>query len=85
MENPFDELKKVSQENESKFLQLIESEFPIGDSELINVAKILERNDFKFTQDSLKEKLENLVNRGLIEKEEGLFGDEYRLLKRKEQ
>lgn len=85
VENPFDELKKVSQENESKFLQLIESEFPIGDSELINVAKILERNDFKFTQDSLKEKLENLVNRGLIEKEEGLFGDEYRLLKRKEQ
>lgn len=85
VENPFDELKKVFQENESKFLQLIESEFPIGDSELINVAKILERNDFKFTQDSLKEKLENLVNRGLIEKEEGLFGDEYRLLKRKEQ
>ena len=84
VENPFDELKKVSQENESKFLQLIESEFPIGDSELINVAKILERNDFKFTQDLLKEKLENLVNRGLIEKEEGLFGDEYRLLKRKE-
>ena len=79
MENPFDELKKVTQESSDKFFELIKEEFPISESEIINIMKILEKQGQKLSQVSIIEKLDDLAEKNIIEIEEGLFGKEYKL------
>lgn len=79
MENPFDELRKMSEEADEKFFKLLEDEFPISTGELVTMVQFLERNGIKMTINLLEEKLDDLFNKGKIDKKTGIFGDEYRL------
>lgn len=80
MENPFDELKQRNIEDDKRFLELIEDHFPITDMDMVNIVKILERNDLKISVGGLEEKLEMYVAKGIMEKRSG-FVDEYHLVK----
>lgn len=79
MENPFDELKQRSQDEDHKFLELMKNHCPISDRDFINIVKDLEKSNYRISTKGLEEKLELFVEKGLMLKEPGLFSDEYRL------
>lgn len=81
MENPFDELRKMAQETDDKFFKLIEGELPISSTDLLSIVEILERNGIKMNVNILEDKLNDLVSKGRLEKESGIFGDEFKLKK----
>ncbi|MDO5028356.1 MAG: ATP-binding protein [Bacillota bacterium] len=78
VENPFDELKKMAQEADDRFYKLIEPELPISSSEFLGLLGILEKADLKINASVLEDKLNDLVNKGKLEKEAGIFGDQYK-------
>ncbi len=79
MENPFDELRTNSKKSDEKFFKLIKNEFPISDSEVLSIIKLLEKEGEKYSPKQIKDKLDKLVQDNIIEKKEGLFGNEYTL------
>lgn len=79
MENPFDELRKMAEETDDKFFKVIEGELPISTTDLLPIVEILERNGMKMNVNILEDKLNDLVAKGRLEKESGIFGDEFRL------
>lgn len=73
MENPFDELKNKKAEDNDKFLELIKDEFPIMESDLPMIGKLLEKEDLYLSVNSIKNKLDILVKEEVIEIKDGLF------------
>lgn len=78
-ENPFDELKSRTKEEDDKFLNVIINKLPINNHELLQIITDLEKEHrLSFTVDSLEEKLMQMVDKGYISKEETIFGYRYR-------
>ncbi|HHV38234.1 MAG TPA: ATP-binding protein [Tepidimicrobium sp.] len=78
-ENPFDELKSRVEEDEGKFLELIEDKLPINGDDLINVIKEIEEDTgITYSFEFFKEKLDYLVDKGYIQKEKTPFFDVYK-------
>ncbi|MFB0972804.1 MAG: ATP-binding protein, partial [Neofamilia sp.] len=78
VENPFDELKQKSEEEDNRLLDLMKEDFPITDIDMINIVKKLENNNYKITVFGLQEKLDLYVEKGVMIKKSG-FVDEYYL------
>ena len=78
-ENPFDELKSRTKEEDDKFFNVINSKLPINNHELIHIITDLEKEyKLSFTVDSLEEKLIQMVEKGYLRIEETIFGYRYR-------
>lgn len=79
-ENPFDELKSKSNEEDEKFLNIIMSKLPINDTDLLNTIVDIERETkITYTIDALEERLKLMVEKGHIKKEETIFGYRYKV------
>ncbi|MBV1819489.1 ATP-binding protein [Anaerosalibacter bizertensis] len=77
--NPFDELLNYSQEREEKFYRLIKDKLPINDSQILFTLTEIEKESGEvLNMDQFKERLENLVLKGKIEKVTTPFGDMYK-------
>ncbi len=78
-ENPFDELKNKFKEEDDKFIQIIKDKLPISGDDFINVIKEIE-NDTGITYniDIFEEKLENMVDKGILKKEKTPFFNIYK-------
>ncbi len=78
-ENPFDELWKKSKEEDEKFFNIILKKLPINDHELLQIITDIEKEEkITFTIDALEEKLNQMVEKNYIRKEETIFGYRYR-------
>lgn len=79
-ENPFDELKAKSNEEDEKFLNIIMSKLPINDTDLLNTIVDIERETkITYTIDQLEVKLKLMVEKKHIKKEETIFGYRYKV------
>lgn len=79
VENPFDELKSRSKEDDEKFFNIILTKLPINESELIHVIAELEKDhNLSLSLDSLEAKLKQMSNKGFICREETIFGYRYK-------
>lgn len=77
--NPFDELLNYSQEREEKFYRLVKDKLPINDSQILFTLTEIEKESGEvLNMDQFKERLENLVLKGKIEKVTTPFGDMYK-------
>lgn len=80
-ENPFDELKSKSNEEDEKFLNIIMSKLPINDTDLLGtIVDIESETKITYTIDALEERLKLMVEKGHIKKEETIFGYRYKSL-----
>ena len=78
-ENPFDELKSKSKEEDDKFYGVILDKLPINDTELVHIITDIEKEvKTTYTVNQLEEKLKQMVQKGYIRKEETIFGYRYR-------
>ncbi|MCF6464339.1 ATP-binding protein [Clostridium sp. Cult2] len=78
-ENPFDELKNKTVEDDNKFLNIIEGKLPINGNDFINVIKEIEsETGLTYPLSLFEEKLNNLVEKGLLKKEKTPFFNIYR-------
>ncbi|GFN35725.1 ATP-binding protein [Tepidimicrobium xylanilyticum] len=73
-ENPFDELRDKVIEDDKKFLEIIEDKLPINGDDFINVVKEIEKETGKtYPITVFEEKLEGLVDKGLLKKKQTPF------------
>ncbi len=80
-ENPFDELKAKSNEEDEKFLNTIMSKLPINESDLLNIIVDIEKETgITYTIVQLEERLKQMVEKQHIQKEETIFGYRYKNL-----
>jgi len=78
-ENPFDELKGKIEEDENKFMDIIKDKLPINGDDFINVIKEIEaETGITYTIDAFEEKLEDLVEKGLLVKQKTPFFNVYK-------
>lgn len=78
-ENPFDELRAKSKEEDEKFLNVIMKKLPINDLDLLNTIVDIEREiKITYTIDQLEARLKIMVEKGYITKEETIFGYRYK-------
>ena len=78
--NPFDELKSKFEEDDEDFLKLIMDKLPINDIELAQLALEIEQEaKITYTVNQLEEKLNKLVEKKHIKKEETIFGFRYNI------
>ena len=78
VENPFDELKSKTKEEDEKFYQLIMNKLPINDIELVHIISDIEKEiNLTYTVNSLEEKIEDMVRKGYISKRDTIFGYRY--------
>ncbi|HFL3828411.1 TPA: ATP-binding protein [Clostridioides difficile] len=78
-ENPFDELKNKSKEDNEKFLKIIKNKLPINGNDFINVIKEIEsETNITYTLSLFEEKLNSLVDKGLLKKEKTPFFNVYK-------
>ena len=78
-ENPFDELKNKSNEEDEKFINIIKSKLPISDSDLLGTVTEIEKVDgITITVTALEEKLKQMEEKGYLKKEETIFGYRYK-------
>ncbi|MBZ2175061.1 ATP-binding protein [Schnuerera sp. xch1] len=78
-ENPFDELKNKTEEDDNKFLEIIKDKLPINGDDFINVIKEIEsETGLTYPLDLFEEKLNDLVDKGMIEKQKTPFFNVYR-------
>ena len=78
-ENPFDELRAKSKEEDEKFLNIIMKKLPINDLDLLNTIVDIERETkITYTIDQLEGRLKIMVEKGYITKEETIFGYRYK-------
>ena len=76
--NPFDELKLKMKEKDTDLFDNIKEMMPIDESDLLGTALELEKDTgVTYTIDDLKEKLNQMVEKGYIEKKETIFGYRY--------
>ncbi|MCF6462388.1 ATP-binding protein [Clostridium sp. Cult1] len=78
-ENPFDELKNKTVEDDNKFLQIIEDKLPINGDDFINIIKEIEsETGLTYPIGLFEEKLNNLVDKGQLKKEKTPFFNIYK-------
>ena len=78
-ENPFDELKSKSKEEDDRFYNIIINKLPINDTELIHIITDIEREiQLTYTITALEEKLKQMVEKGYLSREDTIFGYRYR-------
>lgn len=78
-ENPFDELRSRTKENDAGFLDVILEKLPIMASEILGMVSDMEKdNNISISVAQMEEKLESFVDKGYILKRETIFGNEYR-------
>ncbi|MCF6459451.1 ATP-binding protein [Clostridium sp. Cult3] len=78
-ENPFDELKNRVKEQDDKFINIIKDKLPINGDDFINVIKEIESDTgTTYTINTFEEKLEALVDKGLLKKEKTPFFNIYK-------
>lgn len=78
-ENPFDELKNRAKEDDEKFFKLIKDKLPINGNDFINVAKEIESEaNITYPINVFEEKLNTLVDKGLLKKEKTPFFNVYK-------
>jgi DNA helicase HerA-like ATPase len=78
-ENPFDELKNRAKEQNDKFINIIKDKLPINGDDFINVIKEIESDTgITYTINTFEEKLEALVDKGLLKKEKTPFFNIYK-------
>ncbi len=76
--NPFDELKEKVKEDDDKYIEMILKKLPIMESDMLNVITELEKEEgITLTRDRLEEKLNLLVKKNHIRKEETFLGYRY--------
>lgn len=77
--NPFDELKLKTQEKDDGLFDEIKDKLPIMAEALLDTAMEIEKDTGKtYTIASLEEKLNQMVEKGYIEKEDTIFGYIYK-------
>lgn len=77
--NPFDELKEKSKEDDEDFLKIIIEKLPINDTDLVHIIMEIEKErKVTYTIENLEEKLNRLVQKSYIKKEETIFGFRYK-------
>lgn len=77
-ENPFDELKNKSKEEDDKFLNIILSKLPINDTDLLHILGDIEREEgITYSLDVLESKLKQMADKRYISREETIFGYRY--------
>ncbi|MCK9443367.1 MAG: ATP-binding protein [Tissierellaceae bacterium] len=80
-ENPFDELKKRDREDDKVFMEIIESKLPINDTDLLDLILEIEKEfSITFTIDSLEDRLKEMAKKGLLSREDTIFGYRYKKL-----
>lgn len=78
-QNPFDELKSKSKEEDDKFYEIIFNKLPINDYELLNIITDIEKEvGITYTINAIEEKLKKMVQKSYILKEETIFGYRYK-------
>lgn len=76
--NPFDELRLKMEEKNKGLLDEIGDKLPIDEGDLLGATREIEKDTgITYTIDELKEKLEQMVEKGYIEKKESIFGYRY--------
>ncbi|MDR7857606.1 ATP-binding protein [Tissierella sp.] len=81
-ENPFDELKNKGKEDDEKFMKIILAKLPINDTDLIHIIMDIEKEaGITFTLDNLENRLKQMVNKGLLSRQETIFGYRYNMSK----
>lgn len=77
-ENPFDELKNKTKDEDDKFINIIKDKLPIFDSDLLGTIMEIEKEDgVTITVEALEEKLKQMEEKGYLEKEDTVFGYRY--------
>ncbi|MGO1470103.1 MAG: ATP-binding protein [Tissierella sp.] len=77
--NPFDELKERMQEKDEGLFDAIKEVLPIIEDNLLDTIRELEKDTgITYTINDLKEKLNQMVQKGYIDKEETIFGYRYK-------
>ncbi|OLS02302.1 ATP-binding protein [Tissierella creatinophila] len=77
--NPFDELKLKTKQKDDGLFNDIKEKLPINEGDLLDTAMELERDTgITYTIQSLEEKLNQMVQKGYIEKEDTIFGYRYK-------
>lgn len=77
-DNPFDELERIRNEREEKFLQVIDDLFPLSDTDLMSaIRRIKQETDLDWDVSRLKEELDRLAQDGLILKQVTPFAIQY--------
>ncbi len=77
VENPFDELRNKTEEDDTKLLNFLEPYYPITENDALKIVADLEKNNIKMTVDSFLKKLNSLENKGYLKKEEEIFGNKF--------
>ena len=78
-ENPFDELKSKTKEEDDKFYGIILNKLPINETELVHIITDIEKEvKVTYSVNLLEEKLKQMAEKGYISKEETIFGYRYR-------
>ncbi len=73
--NPFDELKLKTKEKDDHLFENIKEKLPINEAELLDIVLELEQETgVTYTINDLKEKLNQMVKKGYIEKKDSIFG-----------
>lgn len=77
-ENPFDELKNKTKDEDDKFINIIKDKLPIFDGDLLGTIMEIEKEDgVTITVEALEEKLKQMEEKGYLEKEDTVFGYRY--------
>lgn len=77
-ENPFDELKNKEKEDDEKFFNIIKTKLPVMETDLTDLITEIEKEfNITFTVDSLSDRLKILSKKGLISRQETIFGYRY--------
>ncbi len=77
-ENPFDELKNKTKDEDDKFINIIKDKLPILDGDLLGTIMEIEKEDgVTITVEALEEKLKQMEEKGYLEKEDTVFGYRY--------
>ncbi|NMB26928.1 MAG: ATP-binding protein [Tissierellia bacterium] len=78
-ENPFDELKNKTEEDDEKFLSIIKDKLPINGDDFINVIKEIEsETGLTYPLNLFEGKLDTLVEKGILKKEKTPFFNVYK-------
>ena len=77
--NPFDELKLKTKEKDDNLFEDIKAKLPINEGDLLDTAMELEKDTgITYTIQSLEEKLNQMVQKGYIKRENTIFGYRYK-------
>lgn len=77
-ENPFDELKKNRESNLEDLYLMVKEHLPVMDSDMLHLGQVLDKKGFDFIGiEDLSNKMESLVDEGLIDKKDNFLGFQY--------